>query len=110
MGCNEMKINIQSYSKGCYQVELIDVDAFVSGECCVPGSGLESQPALVLELLLPHVLAKLDCALCQMKKQTIFESIDFTFTLNHEKSTFEFVIDTVCAEIIQRIHYFVDRS
>ena len=43
-----------------YQVELVDIDALVTGQGRVPGSGLEPEPTLILELLLLCVLAQVD--------------------------------------------------
>ena len=48
-----------------YQVELVDIDALVTGQGCVPGSGLEPEPTLILELLLLCVLTQVDSPLCE---------------------------------------------
>ena len=51
------------------QVQLVDVDALVTGEGGVSRPGLEAQPALVLELLLLHVLTKVDGTLCKNREK-----------------------------------------
>jgi len=43
-----------------YQIELVYIDALVTGQGCVPGSCLKPQPTLILELLLLRVLAQID--------------------------------------------------
>ena len=44
------------------QVQFVDVDALVAGEGGVAGPRLQAQPALILELPLPQVLAQFGSA------------------------------------------------
>lgn len=46
------------------EIQLVNVDSLVPGECSVAGTGLEPEPALVLEFPLPHVLTELHRAIC----------------------------------------------
>ncbi len=46
-----------------YQVELVDIDALVTGQGRVSGSSFKSQPTLILEFLLLRVLAQVDGSL-----------------------------------------------
>lgn len=51
------------------QIELVDVDSLVSGQCSIPGSGFQSKPAQILEFSFSQVLSQLSSSFMKFLSQ-----------------------------------------